>query len=113
MASGYHDGNHTPGLIAVSNADGKTPVVLWADPTSHRLLTSPGFATVDATWGAGGNTSTVTDANATTTCSIIFNVTGTTQAIGRWSVVRAAGSFVIHSSDPENSALTFSYKILL
>lgn len=40
MATGYHDQNHTTTLMAVSSDDGKTPVVVWADPTTHRILTS-------------------------------------------------------------------------
>lgn len=40
MATGFHDQNHTATLMAVSSSDGKTPVVLWADPNTHRLLTS-------------------------------------------------------------------------
>lgn len=40
MATGFHDQNHTPTLMGVSSTDGKTPVVLWADPNTHRLLTS-------------------------------------------------------------------------
>ena len=46
MATGYHDGNHTPTLVATSSVDGKTPVVVWADPTTHRLLTSSTLATL-------------------------------------------------------------------
>lgn len=48
MANAPRDDNYVPTLIAVSNADGVTPVVLWADPTTHRLL-------VDSS-GAGANT---------------------------------------------------------
>lgn len=33
------DENDTRGLIAASSADGVTPVKLYADPTTHRLLT--------------------------------------------------------------------------
>lgn len=40
MADAILDANHFPTLTAVSNVDGVTPVVLWADPTTHRLLTS-------------------------------------------------------------------------
>ncbi len=40
MANAKRDDNRVPTLLAVSNADGSTPVVLWADPTTHRLLTS-------------------------------------------------------------------------
>lgn len=38
MAEAKRDGNYIPTLIAVSNADGSTPVTLYADPTTHRLL---------------------------------------------------------------------------
>ncbi len=40
MAQAKRDDNYIPTLLAVSNADGTTPVVLWADPTTHRLLVS-------------------------------------------------------------------------
>lgn len=40
MADAKRDSNYVPTLLAVSNADGVTPVVLWADPTTHRLLVS-------------------------------------------------------------------------
>jgi hypothetical protein len=33
-----HDVNLVPTLSAVSNADGETPVSLWANPTKHTLL---------------------------------------------------------------------------
>ncbi len=32
------DENNVPALLAVSSADGKTPVRLYADPVTHRLL---------------------------------------------------------------------------
>lgn len=38
MADAYRDQNNVPTLIAVSNVDGKTPVRLYADPVTHRLL---------------------------------------------------------------------------
>lgn len=34
------DNNQVVTLMAVSSVDGKSPVVLWADPTTHRLLVS-------------------------------------------------------------------------
>lgn len=40
MADAKRDGNYITTLLAVSNADGITPVVLYADPTTHRLLVS-------------------------------------------------------------------------
>lgn len=36
------DANNIHSLIAVSNADGISPVTLWADPTTHALVTSGG-----------------------------------------------------------------------
>lgn len=38
MAEAKRDGNFVPTLLAVSNADGTTPIVVYADPTTHRLL---------------------------------------------------------------------------
>lgn len=40
MANAPRDDNSITTLLAVSNADGTTPVVVWADPTTHRLLVS-------------------------------------------------------------------------
>jgi len=48
MANAPRDNNQITTLLAVSNADGITPVVLWADPTTHRLL-------VSSISGASGN----------------------------------------------------------
>jgi len=48
MANAKRDDNYVPTIMAVSNVDGTTPVVLWADPVTHRLL-------VDAS-GGGANT---------------------------------------------------------
>lgn len=38
MANAYRDENNVPTLIACSNVDGQTPVRIYADPTTHRLL---------------------------------------------------------------------------
>lgn len=38
MAQAPRDQNSVPSLLGVSNADGTTPVVVYADPTTHRLL---------------------------------------------------------------------------
>jgi len=38
MVEAYRDENFVPTLIASSNVDGKTPVRLYADPVTHRLL---------------------------------------------------------------------------
>lgn len=46
MANAYRDENNVPCLIASSSSDGQTPIRLYANPSTHRLL-------VDAT-GANG-----------------------------------------------------------
>lgn len=53
MANAYRDENDVPTLIAVSSADGQTPVRLWADPSTHRLL-------VDSSSSSGVHTETPT-----------------------------------------------------
>ena len=47
MAQAKRDENYVPTLIAVSSADGITPVTLYADPTTHRLLVSATAGTLD------------------------------------------------------------------
>lgn len=42
MADAYRDQNNVPTLIASSSADGQTPIRLWADPVTHRLLVDSG-----------------------------------------------------------------------
>lgn len=77
------------------------------------------------TWGAGGNTSVVTDTNVNSTSLPL--VVPTSTFAGRWWITAitpsssstsgagvitvTAGSFTINSSSSENSAVTFSYKL--
>jgi len=63
MAEAKRDSNFIPTLLAVSNADGSTPVTLYADPTTHRLLVSNG-----ETFTSG--TVSTTDATVTTLISL-------------------------------------------
>lgn len=52
MSQAKHDKNNVPTLLGISNADGVTPVTLWADPVTHRLLTnsvaSSGITSINA-----------------------------------------------------------------
>ena len=63
MADARRDANYITTLIAVSNADGSTPVTLYADPTTHRLLVSAAGSGVSVTTPTG----TVNGANVTFT----------------------------------------------
>lgn len=63
------------------------------------------------TWGAGGNTLTLTDPNITTNSQIELWVTGTTPAAGQWSYTYNQGNVVVTSSSSESSSLPLSYII--
>ena len=61
----YHDDDHVPVLAAVSSADGKTIVLPWADPSTHRLLVSSssgggGFTELPATGAVNGTNAAFT-----------------------------------------------------
>ena len=60
MAEAKRDANYVTTLIAVSNVDGTTPVTLYADPTTHRLLVSMSSAVMVTTPTGTVNGSNVT-----------------------------------------------------
>lgn len=67
------DQNHVPTLLAVSSVDGISPVTLFADPTSHRLLvTGINNGTVTSVSSPNG---TITVATGTTTPAIDIDLT--------------------------------------
>ncbi len=72
MANAYRDQNSVPTLIASSNADGFTPIRVYADPVTHRLL-------VDT----GGAITGITSINADTTAAqlLVVGTAGTDFAI--------------------------------
>lgn len=95
MADAARDQNFVPTLIAVSNADGLTPVKVFADPTTHRLLVNLG----------GGGSGTVTDvsvvtangfagsvATSTTTPAITLSTTITGILSGNGTAISAAST---------------------
>lgn len=52
MANAERDQNNVPTLLGVSNVDGITPVAIYADPVTHRLL-ADGVGTTGATGPTG------------------------------------------------------------
>ena len=67
MPNARKDQNRIPTIIGTSSVDGITPVLIYADPTTHRLY-------VDLVGGGGGLTpivitGTVNGANVTFTCT--------------------------------------------
>lgn len=68
MADASRDGNFVPTLLGVSNVDGTTPVKIYADPVTHRLLV--------ALTGSGGG-DVVGPASATDNAIVRFDgITG-------------------------------------
>lgn len=63
MSDAKHDANRVATLLGVSSSDGTTPVSIYADPTTHRLLTqSTGSAApVDATYVTLSTNATLTN----------------------------------------------------
>lgn len=65
------------------------------------------------TWGAGGNTLTITDEYIHTNSAVLVWVTGATPAAGtNWTQTITQGQVVIKSTDPESSSLPISYIVL-
>jgi hypothetical protein len=79
MANAAHDDNHIPTLLGVSNADGSTPVKVYADPVTHRLLVDlpGGSGTVTSVSVVSANGLAGTVATATTTPAITLSTTAT------------------------------------
>lgn len=88
----YRDENSVPTLIAVSNVDGFTPVRLWADPVSHRLLVdlAGGAGTVTSVSVVSANGFAGTVATSTTTPAITLSTTITGILKGNGTAISAA-----------------------
>ena len=108
MAQAPRDGNRIPTLLGVSNADGTTPVTVYADPTTHRLLVdlpvSDGTVTSVSVVSANGFAGTV--ATPTTTPAITLTTTVNSPVLaGNGTAISAAtttgsGSTVVLSNTP-------------
>ncbi len=61
------------------------------------------------TWGAGGNTLTITDPYIHTNSRVDFWVTGTVPQAGQWAQTVTQGQVVVTSSSSESSTLAISY----
>lgn len=92
MAQAKRDQNNVPTLLAVSNVDGVTPVVVYADPVTHRLLTdtASGSGTVTSVSVVTANGFAGTVATATTTPAITLSTTITGILKGNGTAISAA-----------------------
>lgn len=91
MSDAYRDANNVPTLIAASNVDGSTPVRVYADPTTHRLLVDlPSSGTVTSVSVVSANGFAGTVATATTTPAITLTTTITGIVKGNGTAISAA-----------------------
>lgn len=108
MAQAGRDQNFVPTLLGVSNVDGTTPIAVYADPTTHRLLTdaASGGGTVTSVSVVTANGFAGTVATSTTTPAITLTTTLTTPVIaGNGTALIAAtttgtGSTVVLQGTP-------------
>lgn len=92
MANASRDENRVTTLLAVSNVDGVTPVVVYADPVTHRLLVDAagGTGTVTSVSVVSANGFAGSVANATTTPAITLTTTVTGILKGNGTAMSAA-----------------------
>lgn len=94
MAEAYRDGNDVPTLIASSNVDGKTPVRLYADPITHRLL-------VDSTGGGGGGVNIEAGNGTVNGTNLVFTFTNEPKTVSIDGLMRRDGKgYVLSGSGP-------------
>lgn len=80
MAQAARDENFVPTLLAVSSADGVTPIAVYADPITHRLLVDVaggvGTVTSVSVVTANGFAGTVATATSTPAITLTTTITG-------------------------------------
>lgn len=99
MADASRDSNFVTTLLAVSNVDGTTPVTLWADPVTHRLLTSPTGSGSGDVVGPASATDNAIARFDTTTGKLIQNSAVTISDTG---AINVAGAFTLPIVDGTN-----------
>lgn len=96
------DANRVPVLGASSTTDGMTPVALYADPITHKLLTED-TGIINAINNIGGTTKYKTLIDKTTTTNVIY--------IGKADIGTAtsADSWLITKVDKTTSPISITY----
>jgi len=98
MAQASRDQNFVPVLLATSNVDGVTPVVVYADPVTHRLLVSSaggagtGTVTSVSIVPANGFSGSVATSTTTPAITITTTLTGLLKGNGTALLVAVANT---------------------
>jgi hypothetical protein len=112
MNNASRDKNFVPTLLGVSSVDQVTPVPIFADPTTHRLLTQVGAIS------SSFQTDTFTSTNNQTTFvpskTVVYDngfyVNGSRQSPAtNYSII--GGSYVLNSGIPSGCDVIISYTI--
>jgi len=115
MAQASRDQNRIPTLLAVSSVDGVTPVTVYADPVTHRLLidsASGGSGTVTSVSVVSANGFAGTVATETTTPAITLSTTVNAPVLaGNGTAIAAATTTGSGSTVVLNTAPTFATSI--
>lgn len=112
MASAPHDDNHVATLLAVSNIDGVTPLPVYADPVTHRLLVDNvgggggtiggSIAATQVAYGSGVNTitgsSTLTTDGTTLTTGAVAITSNTPPATGIYAPSSTSLAFISNTN---------------
>lgn len=107
MGNAKRDDNYVPTLIAVSNADGTTPVTLYADPTTHRLLVSlASFSDAETPSGAiNGTNLTFTLANTPSPAASLMLVLNSGVQVAGGIDYTLSGTTITFVNPPQTSSI--------
>jgi hypothetical protein len=105
------DQNFVPTLLGVSNVDGTTPVTIYADPVTHRLLVDipSGTGTVTSVSVVSANGFAGTVATATTTPAITLSTTITGILKGNGTAISAGTASDVDSILPTQTGNNGKY----
>lgn len=107
MANAAKDENSVPTLIAVSSTDGSTPVRIYGDPTTHRLLVDD---TIGGVTGPGSSTDSAVALWDGTTGDKLKNSTVTVSGTGVLAVNSSIAAYAVgtaYSLTNAQAALVF------
>lgn len=117
MADASRDQNFVTSLLGVSSSDGVTPVKVYADPITHRLLVdiSGGSGTVTSVSvvTANGFAGTVADPTTTPAITLSTTVTGIVKGNGTALSAASAGTDYVAPGAITSSGLTMATARLL
>ena len=133
MAEARRDQNFRTTILAVSSVDGVTPVDVYADPVSHRLLVSyPSALVIDKTitpagttgartinkgagsvnFAAGAGTLVVTNSLVNTSSVILATVGTVDMNMMAVQVVAASGSFTLVADVPPAAETRVNFLVI-